>query len=192
MSQQSCSRSYLSGRSFSHLWSAPRIKSWSLTVFNPYAPPIGEFIRQHNINLHCYADNTQLYIPLAGSDAREISHILACLSDTKCWMSQNLLQIKDSESDALLLVPSTWPAVLKTNTGNLSANIQHSTQNLAVLFNSVLRFDNPGFSFSTRLISESLSTPSYHLDLILATHCILNFTISVVHPKFRCKTANKH
>ena len=110
-------------------------------LFSIYMLPLGQIIRNHDINFHCYADDTQIYVPLTGSDMTQLSSVLACLSDIKCWMSQNFLQLNESKSEVLLFGPSNLTNVLKLKLGELSSNVQHSVRNLGVMFDHNLAFD---------------------------------------------------
>lgn len=95
----------------------------------------------HNyINFHCYADDNQLYVPLAGN-SNTLPLVRACLSDMKCWMSQNFLQLNESKSEVLLFDPPSLDSNMQDHLGNLSSNIQHSAWNLGVIFDSNLCFD---------------------------------------------------
>ncbi len=49
--------------------------------------PLGNIIRKHNINFHCYADDTQLHLSLKPGDTNRLSNLQACLKDIKTWMT---------------------------------------------------------------------------------------------------------
>lgn len=48
--------------------------------FSIYMLPLGLIVNACEINLHCYEDNTQIYIPLTGSNMNTFSHVMAGLS----------------------------------------------------------------------------------------------------------------
>ncbi len=51
-------------------------------LFSLYMLPLGSIFKKHNISFHCYADDTQIYLPLE-SDKRGMDNLLACLADVK-------------------------------------------------------------------------------------------------------------
>lgn len=56
--------------SLSQRWCGPSISSWPLTISTVLCElPLGQIIHQHNINFRHYIHDTQLNVPLAGSDA---------------------------------------------------------------------------------------------------------------------------
>ena len=72
-------------------------------LFSIYMLPLGQIIRKHNIQFHCYADDTQLYLPLNSSDPNCLATLNACLADLQTWMSANFLQLNADKSSCSAL-----------------------------------------------------------------------------------------
>lgn len=45
-----------------------------------------QFIQNQSVSHHCYADDTQLYVPLQSNNPRKLDNLLVCIKDIKCWM----------------------------------------------------------------------------------------------------------
>lgn len=55
--------------------------------------PLGDIIHSYNINLHCYADDTQIYIPIKHNHHSELANLEKCLCAIKDWMSSIFLML---------------------------------------------------------------------------------------------------
>ncbi len=109
--------SYLSNRSFSVTYgdtsssSAPLIcgvpqgSILGPLLFTIYMLPLGLIICKCDINFHCHADDTQLYVQLKPGSA-DVLRIISCLVEIKNWMCDNFLQLNDSKSEVIIITPS--------------------------------------------------------------------------------------
>jgi len=68
-------------------------KSWSLLHYRVlfwvlFMLLLRNVIRQHDINLPCYADDTQLYLSMEPDETNRLVRLQACLKDMKSWMTE--------------------------------------------------------------------------------------------------------
>ena len=67
-------------------------------LFTIYISPIGEIARKYNVEIHIYADDTQLYIyfkmKVPSSQLETLMILQSCVSEIKSWMAYNKLKFK--------------------------------------------------------------------------------------------------
>ena len=57
-----------------------------------YTKPITAIARKHNLQIHLYADDTQLYLPFQPDQIEEaMKRLDACVEDIRQWMENNFL-----------------------------------------------------------------------------------------------------
>ena len=74
-------------------------------LFTLYMLPLGKIIRKHNIDFHCYADDTQLYLSMKPDGTDQLIKLQACLKDIKSWMTRNYLLLNSDKTEIIVLGP---------------------------------------------------------------------------------------
>ncbi|KAF7647980.1 hypothetical protein LDENG_00163710 [Lucifuga dentata] len=100
--------------------------------------PLSQIIQNHGVSYHCYADNTQFYIPLQASNSSRLDNFLACLRDIKCRMSQNFLKPNDNKSEVIVFGQTHSTSLLHSKLGSLTKNIKPAARSLGVIFDADL------------------------------------------------------
>uniref|UniRef100_A0A8C4T619 Reverse transcriptase domain-containing protein n=1 Tax=Erpetoichthys calabaricus TaxID=27687 RepID=A0A8C4T619_ERPCA len=120
-------KSYLTQRTFSVRLDEFRSSSASLScgvpqgsilgplLFSLYLLPLGSILRKHKIALHCYVDDTQVYVPLKRKDAYSIQTLVMCLEEVKAWMAVNFLNFNENKTEVIVFGPGGTSGSISTS-----------------------------------------------------------------------------
>ena len=139
-------------------WGVPQGSILGPILFSLYILPLGSILRKYNISYHCYADDSQLYLPLKISNLGSISVLLKCIKDIKSWMARSFLQLNQNKTELLVFGPTDTPSSIISALGPLSSHLKQHAKNLGVIFDSGFKFD--------KQINSVVSTSFFHLRSI--------------------------
>ena len=114
-------------------------------LFILYITPLSAIISSFDIHHHLYADDTQIYMSLSVSNAKEsLEKLHHCLMGVSAWMTGSKLKLNPSKTEFLLIGTklqrekflNNFPCLLPGQDTNPST----SAKNLGVLFDSSLNF----------------------------------------------------
>lgn len=137
-------------------------------LFSIYMLPLGDIIRKYGINFHCYADDTQIYIPVKPTDHSQLQKLEACLSEIKRWMSLNFLLLNANKTEMLVIGPARHSHLFENTTVNFDGCVISQSpyvKNLGVKFDPTLSLELH--------IKETTRTAFYHLRNIARIRPIL-------------------
>nr|XP_033957654.1 uncharacterized protein LOC117460383 [Pseudochaenichthys georgianus] len=109
-----------------------------------YMLPLGNIIRNHSVNFHCYADDTQLYLSIKPDEINHLNKIQDCLKDLKTWMTLNFLMLNTTKTEVIVLGPKNLrnklsKDILTMDGINLASS--ETVRNLGVIFDQDLSFN---------------------------------------------------
>ena len=148
-------RSYLSDRSQYVTIEGARSHSQPLTVGLPqgsligpseyptYSSPLFDIARKHDIDIHMYADDTQLYCSFKPEDFSEAVHKMEmCLEEMRNWMVRNCLKLNDEKTEFLVIGAPLYvsriqePCTIKIGNTNITAT--ETAKNIGAIFDTHL------------------------------------------------------
>uniref|UniRef100_A0A672G2J3 Reverse transcriptase domain-containing protein n=1 Tax=Salarias fasciatus TaxID=181472 RepID=A0A672G2J3_SALFA len=112
-------------------------------LFLLYMLPLGNIIRSHDINFHCYADDTQLYLSMKPDQTNQIDRLSDCIREIKTWMTTNYLRLNPGKTEVIILGPHKLRECLSKQIitlDNVSVSSSSTVRNLGVLFDQDISF----------------------------------------------------
>ncbi len=107
-------------------------------LFSLYLLHLGSVIRKHGLSFHCYADDSQIYVPLRKNDT--VRPLLDCLEDIKAWMSLNFLSFNENKTEVMVFGGTTGTPLV--DLGALAQYIKPTITNLGVKIDSDLMLNS--------------------------------------------------
>ena len=107
-----------------------------------YTAPLFAIARQYEVNMHMYADDTQMYVSFEPCNAADaVRNLEKCMLDVREWMVQNHLKLNESKTELLiignpLLVKRCGVSTVKIGTECVSST--DSAKNIGVVLDSGL------------------------------------------------------
>ena len=113
-------------------------------LFVVYASKIFEIVGKHNVEIHCYADDKQLYLSFCPDNIANREAALArvewCIEDIRNWMLNDKLKLNDDKTEFMIIGTSQQLAKVSINSlrvGTATITPASSARNLGSWFDSM-------------------------------------------------------
>ena len=81
----------------------PQASGLGLRLFVMYTADLSEVVKEHDVSIHAFADNTQLYQHcLRTETAATIARFEQCLLDVSHWLPANCLKLNPDKTEFFL------------------------------------------------------------------------------------------
>lgn len=112
-----------------------------------YSGPLAHIARRHNIEVHMYADDTQLYLPfdIDSDPLVPLRRMENCISEISEWMRLNKLKLNEDKTEFLVVASDRMKHKiphLELTVGTHKVKPSRIARNLGVVFDDVLKMDD--------------------------------------------------
>ena len=114
-------------------------------LFTVQASKLFDVVKHHLPTVHCYADDTQLYVSFSPNDEtgqdEAVAAVQRCVDDIRLWMTTDKLLLNDDKTEFVVI--GTKPQLAKVQLNDISIGQceitpTSSVRNLGVWFDSTL------------------------------------------------------
>ena len=186
--------SYLSGRTqrisvqgalsnvFHLRYGVPQGSCLGPVLFNIYSSKIFDIVGRHLPSVHCYAEDSQLYLSFnpscAVSQDEAIRSMETCISDVKEWMIADKLMLNDNKTEFIVIASQHLlkkTAINTTRVGDCDVGKVSVVRNLGVWFDDQLTM--------ALHITKICSVAFYHLHNIrcIRKHLSMDSAETLIH-----------
>uniref|UniRef100_A0AAR2K341 Reverse transcriptase domain-containing protein n=1 Tax=Pygocentrus nattereri TaxID=42514 RepID=A0AAR2K341_PYGNA len=113
-------------------------------LFILYMLPLGNIIRRHGLQFHCFADDVQIYVYSKPSHTCPPAVLSDCLLDVRAWLVENFLSLNGTKTEAILISSPATARKLSNLAFSIPGFVVSSSaqvRNLGVIFDTTLSFE---------------------------------------------------
>ncbi len=114
-------------------------------LFIIYILPLGQIIRRHGFQYHCYADDIQIYTACRPDSIHQTTSLSSCINELKTWLNCNFLSLNLTKTEILITGP---PSLTKNITNTPILDLEATSiipsatvKNLGITLDPSLTFD---------------------------------------------------
>lgn len=106
-------------------------------LFTMYTSPLVDIVSSHNLHMHLYADDTQIYVAFAPTDSnRAVASMERCLADVENWMAANFLKLNSEKTNLVYIRPTrAQEQEITLSIAGTAVQPSSTARNLGVIFN---------------------------------------------------------
>ncbi len=142
-------------------------------LFTIYTSPLSEIFCEYDMDYHCYADDTQIYMGFNAKNEEDqkiaVDKMEKCIRAVKNFMNKNKLKLNDDKTEFVLIGTKYWVNKLKFNdimVGETKISATEKARNLGVVFDKEMGMKSH--------ISNMCKTGFHNLRNLSAIRCIIN------------------
>ena len=118
-------------------------------LFTIYTSTISDILAGDDLNYHCFADDTQLYLGFSPTDINSQNHarnqLDLCLKKIKNFMLENRLKLNDGKTEFILIGTKYWLNKVQFDNidiGNTNIKAVDKARNLGIIFDKEMGLES--------------------------------------------------